>query len=90
VLTKAGTLGIIGVYPETARTFPIGKAMNKNLGYIPMLIDLVRRGTINPAKILTQAEPLMSATEAYKAFDTHKPGWIKVKLEPAMAHAKAS
>jgi threonine dehydrogenase-like Zn-dependent dehydrogenase len=32
----------------------------------------------------------MSATEAYKAFDTHKPGWIKVKLEPAMAHAKAS
>jgi threonine dehydrogenase-like Zn-dependent dehydrogenase len=100
VLTKAGTLGIIGVYPETARTFPIGKAMNKNLTvkmgncnhrrYIPMLIDLVRRGTINLAKILTQAEPLMSATEAYKAFDTHKPGWIKVKLEPAMAHAKAS
>lgn len=97
---KAGTLGVIGVYPERARTFPIGVAMNKNLTvkmgnchhrrYIPMLIDLVRRGTIDPSKILTQAEPLTSAIDAYKAFDTRQPGWIKVKLEPAMAHAKAS
>jgi threonine dehydrogenase-like Zn-dependent dehydrogenase len=99
-LAKAGTLGIIGVYPETAHTFPIGMAMNKNLTvkmgnchhrrYIPMLIDLVRRGTIDPAKILTQVEPLTSAIEAYKAFDTRRPGWIKVKLETAMEHAKAS
>jgi len=100
VLAKAGTLGIIGVYPETARTFPIGTAMNKNLTvkmgnchhrrYIPMLIDLVRRGTMDPAKILTQTEPLTSAIEAYQAFDTRQPGWMKVKLQPAMAHAKAS
>lgn len=100
VLAKAGTLGIVGVYPETARTFPIGTAMNKNLTvkmgnchhrrYIPMLIDLVRRGTMDPAKILTQTEPLTSAIEAYKAFDTRQPGWIKVKLQRAMAHAKAS
>jgi threonine dehydrogenase-like Zn-dependent dehydrogenase len=99
-LAKVGTLGIIGVYPETAHTFPIGMAMNKNLTvkmgnchhrrYIPMLIDLVRRGTIDPAKILTQVEPLTSAIEAYKAFDTRRPGWIKVKLETAMEHAKAS
>jgi threonine dehydrogenase-like Zn-dependent dehydrogenase len=100
VLAKAGTLGIIGVYPETARTFPIGMAMNKNLTvkmgnchhrrYIPMLIDLVRRGTLDPSKILTQAEPLTSAIEAYKAFDTRQPGWMKVKLEPSVARAKAS
>jgi threonine dehydrogenase-like Zn-dependent dehydrogenase len=99
-LAKAGTLGIIGVYPETARTFPIGMAMNKNLTvkmgnchhrrYIPMLIDLVRRGTIDPSKILTQTEPLTSAIEAYKAFDTRRPGWMKVKLEPVRAHARAS
>jgi threonine dehydrogenase-like Zn-dependent dehydrogenase len=99
-LAKAGTLGIIGVYPDTARTFPIGMAMNKNLTvkmgnchhrrYIPMLIDFVRRGTLDPAKILTQAEPLTSAIEAYKAFDTRQPGWMKVKLEPSIARAKAS
>jgi threonine dehydrogenase-like Zn-dependent dehydrogenase len=99
-LAKAGTLGIIGVYPETARSFPIGMAMNKNLTvkmgnchhrrYIPMLIDLVRRGTLDPSKILTQTEPLTSAIDAYKAFDTRQPGWIKVKLQPVMARAKAS
>jgi threonine dehydrogenase-like Zn-dependent dehydrogenase len=99
-LAKAGTLAIIGVYPETARTFPIGKAMNMNLTvkmgnchhrrYIPMLIDLVKRGTVDPSKILTQAEPLTSAIEAYKAFDTRSPGWMKVKLEPQVAQAKAS
>ncbi len=30
-IAKAGTLGIIGVYPPAAESFPIGKAMNKNL-----------------------------------------------------------
>jgi threonine dehydrogenase-like Zn-dependent dehydrogenase len=30
-VAKAGTLAIIGVYPETVETFPIGKAMNRNL-----------------------------------------------------------
>lgn len=91
-LAKAGTLSIIGVYPETAQSFPIGKAMNKNatikMGncnhrkYIPMLLDKVRSGVLDPAKILTQVEPMTSAIDAYKAFDTRQPGWIKVKLEP--------
>jgi threonine dehydrogenase-like Zn-dependent dehydrogenase len=91
-LAKAGTLSIIGVYPPTMRFFPIGKAMNKNLTinmgncnhrkYIPMLIDTVRSGEVNPAKILTQHEPLGSAVDAYKAFDDRQEGWIKVKLEP--------
>ena len=30
-LAEAGTLSIIGVYSELMATFPIGKAMNKNL-----------------------------------------------------------
>ena len=92
-LCKAGTLSIIGVYPETAEFFPIGKAMNKNLSiemgncnhrkYIPMLIDLVRNGTIDPATVLTQREPVTDAISAYKAFDERRAGWIKVELEPA-------
>ena len=28
-------------------------------------------------------EPLSDAIEAYKAFDRHQPGWIKVELEPS-------
>jgi threonine dehydrogenase-like Zn-dependent dehydrogenase len=92
-VAKAGTLAIIGVYPETARSFPIGKAMNKNLTlqmgncnhrkYAPMLVDMVRSGVIDPTNVLTQIAPLSSAIEAYKAFDQRQPGWIKVELQPA-------
>lgn len=91
-LAKAGTLSIIGVYPQTAKFFPIGAAMNKNLTvkmgncnhrrYIPKLVDLVRSGAVDPAKVLTQAEPLTDVLAAYKAFDTRQPGWIKVELRP--------
>jgi threonine dehydrogenase-like Zn-dependent dehydrogenase len=92
-VAKAGTLSIIGVYPETDRFFPIGKAMNKNLTmhmgnchhrtYIPKLIDAVKSGLVNPARVLTNVEPLADAIEAYKAFDTRQPGWMKVELKPA-------
>jgi threonine dehydrogenase-like Zn-dependent dehydrogenase len=92
-VAKAGTLSIIGVYPEQARSFPIGKAMGKNLTikmgncnhrrYIPMLVDLVRSGRCDPATILTQREPLIAALDAYKSFDLRKPGWVKVELKPS-------
>jgi threonine dehydrogenase-like Zn-dependent dehydrogenase len=91
-LAKAGTLSIIGVYPQTAKTFPIGAAMNKNLTiqmgnchhrkYIPMLLPLVQSGTFDPARILTQSTPLGSVLEAYERFDLREEGWIKVMLQP--------
>lgn len=66
--------------------------MNKNLTvnmgnynhrkYIPMLGDMVESGSIDPQEIITQQEPLMSAIEAYKAFDQRQPGWVKVELIP--------
>lgn len=93
-LAKAGTLSIIGVYPQSARYFPIGEAMNKNLTikmgncphrkYLPLLVNLVRSGTVKPEKILTNIEPLTSVIEAYKAFDERQPGWMKVALEPVL------
>lgn len=91
-LAKAGTLSIIGVYPENHRFFPIGIAMNKNLTinmgncnhrkYIPSLVDMVRNGTVDPTNILTQVEPLTSVLDAYKAFDQRQAGWVKVELVP--------
>ena len=88
-------MSIIGVYPPTDREFPIGMAMNKNLTvqmgncphrkYIPVLVGMVQAGTVDPTQVLTETEPLTSALEAYKAFDTRQPGWVKVKLEPAAA-----
>jgi len=90
-LAKAGTLSIVGLYPE-GKLFPIGEALDKNLTikagntphrkYIPDLVDLVETGAIDPAQILTQAEPLTDAIEAYKAFDRRQSGWVKVELTP--------
>ncbi|HEY9724768.1 MAG TPA: zinc-dependent alcohol dehydrogenase [Oscillatoriaceae cyanobacterium] len=92
-LAKAGTLVVIGVYPKQAHLFPIGEAMNKNLTiqmgncnhrkYIPILIEMVRSGMVDPSLILTQHKPLTSVLDAYRAFDKREPGWIKVELEPA-------
>jgi threonine dehydrogenase-like Zn-dependent dehydrogenase len=91
-LAKAGTLSIIGVYPQTDQFFPIGMAMNKNLTvrmgncnhrrYIPRLLDLIESGIMDPARILTQLEPMTSAVAAYEAFDQRRAGWMKVELMP--------
>ena len=92
-LAKAGTLSIIGVYPQTVEFFPLGTAMNKNLSlrmgncnhrkYLGRILDLVRTGAVDPTRVLTQHEPLTAALDAYRAFDTRQPGWIKVELTPA-------
>src|SRR5207248_4096015 len=83
-LCKAGTLSIIGVYSAQSKRFPIGEAMGKNLTvkmgnchhrkYIPLLVDLVRSGVIDPSEVLTQVGPLTSAIDAYKQFDRREPG----------------
>jgi threonine dehydrogenase-like Zn-dependent dehydrogenase len=98
-LAKAGTLSVVGVYPLTARTFPIGMAMNKNLTlrmgncnhrkYGPKLVEMVRNGSIDPTTILTQVEPITGAIEAYRAFDRRQAGWIKVELLPQSKGAHA-
>jgi threonine dehydrogenase-like Zn-dependent dehydrogenase len=97
---KAGTLSIVGVYPQPMKRFPIGAAMNKNLTmqmgncnhrrYLPELLELVETGSIDPAQVLTQREPLSSAIEAYKMFDRRSPGWIKVELTPSGGRERRS
>lgn len=86
---KAGTIGIIGVYPEQVRVFPFGKAMNRNLtinmgncnhrNYIPKLVELVRGDAVDPLGVLTVREPMADAIEAYKQFDQRTYGWTKVE-----------
>ncbi|WP_425400151.1 zinc-dependent alcohol dehydrogenase [Aeoliella sp.] len=94
-LAKAGTLSIIGVYPPTCQTFPIGAAMNKNLTvnmgncnhrrYLPDLVRLVASGAVDPTRVLTKQQELVSAIEAYEAFDKREEGWLKVELKPVAA-----
>lgn len=90
-LAKAGTLSIVGVYPQTVSLFPIGAAMNKNLTlnmgncdhrrYIPKLMELVQGKALDPSKILTRKAPFSNVIEAYQAFDLRKEGWLKVQLQ---------
>ncbi|MDR7300164.1 alcohol dehydrogenase catalytic domain-containing protein [Haloactinomyces albus] len=90
-VAKAGTLGVIGVYPPTFESWPIGSAMNKNLTVhmgncnhrplMPRLVDLVASGVLDPSVILERQEPVTDAVQAYQAFDQREPGWIKVALE---------
>ncbi|MEO3859964.1 zinc-dependent alcohol dehydrogenase [Acrocarpospora sp. B8E8] len=88
---KAGTIGIIGVYPSNFDSFPLGAAMNRNLTiqagnchhrhYVPGLLSKVATGAADPTTILTQQEELPTAIHAYEAFDRREPGWTKVSLE---------
>ncbi len=92
-LAKAGTLAIVGVYPDTFHSFPLGEAMNKNLKinmgnchhrkYIPKLLSMIQSRQVDLDLILTNVEPLTSALVAYQAFNERQPGWIKVKLSTA-------
>jgi threonine dehydrogenase-like Zn-dependent dehydrogenase len=93
VLAKAGTLSVVGVYPPNMDALPYGKAMNKNLTikggncnhrkYIPKLLQLIRSRQADVRLILSNVEPVTYAIDAYKAFDTRQPGWIKVELKPS-------
>lgn len=48
---------------------------------VPKLIELVLARAIDPARILTQREPLTDAVSAYQVFDTRQASWIKVELQ---------
>ncbi|HLU27679.1 MAG TPA: zinc-dependent alcohol dehydrogenase [Glycomyces sp.] len=92
-VAKAGTIGVIGVYPPTFNSFPIGAAMNKNLTvqmgncnhrrYIPGLLDLVLSGTVVPTAFITRHERPTAAVEAYETFDRREEGWLKTVLDVA-------
>jgi threonine dehydrogenase-like Zn-dependent dehydrogenase len=92
-VVKAGTIGIIGVYPQTISTYPIGVVMNKNLTvqagncnhrhYMPDLLRLIAEGGVDPALLLTEQEPMSDVMAAYREFDQRQPGWLKVALDPA-------
>lgn len=98
-VAKAGRIAIIGVYPQAARHFPIGEAMAKNLiirmgncnhrRYIPMLLRHLENKHLEPAKLLPVTASFSDALLAYRAFDQHDAGWIKVALATAPhKHAK--
>jgi len=92
MVAKAGSIGVIGVYPPSMTSFPTGEAMNKNLSvkmgncnhrrYLPHLLDLVRTGAIDPSTVLTQVEDMPAVLHAYETFDQRESGWTKAVIAP--------
>lgn len=90
-VAKAGTIGIIGVYPPGFDRFPIGDMMNRNLTvqggncnhrrYIPRLLAMVAAGTLDPTTFITQETTPDNALDAYRHFDQREQGWIKTILD---------
>jgi threonine dehydrogenase-like Zn-dependent dehydrogenase len=87
---KAGSIGIIGVYPPGFDSFPLGEALNKNLTvkmgncnhrrYVPELLDLVASGQLDPTGFITERLEVESAIDAYRSFDRREKGWLKTVL----------
>lgn len=90
---KAGSIGVVGVYPPGFSSFPIGEAMNKNLTvkmgncphrrYVPRLLTMVASGSVEPTRFITQHEAPTAAVDAYQSFDRRAEGWLKVVLDVA-------
>ncbi|GAB3120561.1 zinc-dependent alcohol dehydrogenase [Streptomyces calidiresistens] len=90
MVAKAGTIGIIGVYPPQVEQYPFGEAFMKNLTlkmgnchhrhYIPQLVSMVAGGTLDPTPLITRWEGMRDVMEAYRTFDRREEGWTKVVL----------
>jgi len=89
---KGGTISIPGVYIGYGDKIPIGAAMNKGLTikqgqththkYMPMLLEKIVSGEIDPSFVITHELPLDDAPQAYGMFKDKKDGCIKVVLKP--------
>ena len=89
---KGGTISLAGVYSGIVDKFPLGVAFNKSITfvmgqthvqkYIPLLLDKIISGEIDPSFVITHTLPLDDAPQAYQMFQEKKDGCIKVILKP--------
>ncbi|RKK03080.1 glutathione-dependent formaldehyde dehydrogenase [Pseudoroseomonas wenyumeiae] len=87
-----GTVSIVGVYGGFLDKIPMGSAINRGLTfrmaqtpvqhYLPMLLEKVQKGEIDPSFVITHTAPLEQGPELYKTFRDKKDGCIKVVLKP--------
>ena len=91
---KGGTLSMPGVYVGAGDKVPLGAFMNKGLTwktgqthmqrYMPMLLERIQNGDIDPSFIITHEMPLDDAPKGYEMFKHKQDGCIKVVLKPGM------
>lgn len=89
---KGGTISIPGVYVGFADKVPVGAIMNKGLTiktgqthvkkYLPMLLEKIVNGEIDPSFVITHKVSLEEAPKYYETFKNKDDGCIKVVLKP--------
>jgi threonine dehydrogenase-like Zn-dependent dehydrogenase len=89
---NGGTVSIPGVYGGFADKIPVGSLMNRSITiktgqthvhrYMPMLLDKIERGEIDPTFVITHHMPLEDAPEAYKMFCEKEEDCVKIVLKP--------
>ena len=89
---KGGTVSIMGVYAGFIDKWPMGAAFNKGLNlrmgqmhgqkYMPMLVERVLNGEIDPSVVFTHHLPLTEAKQAYEMFKHKTDNCVKVLLKP--------
>jgi threonine dehydrogenase-like Zn-dependent dehydrogenase len=92
---KGGTVSVPGVYIGVLDNVPFGALVNKGLTlkagqthvqrYLPMLLEKIQSGAINPAFVITHTVTLDDAPAMYKTFRDKEDGCIKVVLKPQAA-----
>ncbi|MBV9654921.1 MAG: glutathione-dependent formaldehyde dehydrogenase [Acetobacteraceae bacterium] len=87
-----GTVSIVGVYGGFVDKIPMGSAINRGLTfrmaqtpvqhYLPILMERIQKGEIDPSFVITHRAPLSDGPALYKTFRDKKDGCIKVVLKP--------
>ncbi len=87
-----GTVSIVGVYGGFLDKIPMGSAINRGLTfrmaqtpvqrYLPLLMERIQTGEIDPSFIITHRATLEEGPDLYKTFRDKKDGCIKVVLKP--------
>jgi threonine dehydrogenase-like Zn-dependent dehydrogenase len=75
---NGGRLSIIGVYAGFVDKFPMGSLMNRSLTmrtgqchvqkYMPILLDRIQNGDIDPSFVISHTMPLSDAPKGYEMF----------------------
>ena len=89
---KGGTVSLPGVYGGLLNMLPIGAAHAKSLTfkmgqthvhrYLPILMESIEKGKIDPSAIITHRVPLTDAPDAYAMFKNKTDGCVKVVMTP--------
>jgi threonine dehydrogenase-like Zn-dependent dehydrogenase len=87
-----GTVSIVGVYGGFVDKIPMGSAINRGLTfrmaqtpvqhYLPILMERIEKGEIDPSFVITHRATLEEGPGLYKTFRDKQDGCIKVVLIP--------